>query len=387
MINQNEKSEELKDSFSSTLKQFLTDIPKISKGIYSISIGIGCLLLFAYFVSINYVPIFDLSSALWIPIFIAGVGLMVVVLLGFVFVLPGWMLNIFIDDIKDTDKKEKLLKYLNFQDPNGKQKLLAFCFFAMPWLINLFLLAIVIYVPKNYFPAIKWVDDISYCFLFVPLILIPLLWKYILQKEFFWYNPARLPTPAEWVNVRRERVKDAVDCIWWLSKDPHPKANNRKVLQPYSDSMQELLKRGYKAKLRPSGHDISTKFSRDNGGAIPPNLLEIANTESNSKYLRACRQFGLKPHPARYPAGVPEFFIKFLTEPNDLVIDPFAGSNVTGEVAEKLNRRWIAFELVEEYLKGSRFRFEEFCPSEIGGNGNGKRTSKQKENDHLFLYK
>lgn len=211
--------------------------------------------------------------------------------------------------------------------------------------------------------------------------------KFYLAQEFFWYNPARLPTPAEWVNVRRERVKDAVDCIWWLSKDPHPKANNRKVLQPYSDSMQGLLKRGYKAKLRPSGHDISTKFSRDNGGSIPPNLLEIANTESNSKYLRACRQFGLKPHPARYPAGVPDFFIKFLTEPNDFVLDPFAGSNVTGEVAEKLNRRWIAFELVEEYLKGSRFRFEEFCPPEIGGNGNGKRTSKQKEKDHLFLYK
>jgi DNA modification methylase len=211
--------------------------------------------------------------------------------------------------------------------------------------------------------------------------------KFYLAQEFFWYNPARLPTPAEWVNVRRERVKDAVDCIWWLSKDPHPKANNRNVLQPYSDSMQELLERGYKAKLRPSGHDISTKFSRDNGGAIPPNLLKIANTESNSKYLRACRQFGLKPHPARYPAGVPEFFIKFLTEPDDLVLDPFAGSNVTGEVAEKLNRRWIAFEIVEEYLKGSRFRFEEFCPSESGGNGNGKRTSKQKENDHSFLYK
>lgn len=185
--------------------------------------------------------------------------------------------------------------------------------------------------------------------------------KFYLAQEFFWYNPARLPTPAEWVNVRRERVKDAVNCIWWLSKDPHPKANNRNVLQPYSSSMLDLLKRGYKAKLRPSGHDISTKFSRDNNGAIPPNLLEIANTESNSRYLRVCRQFGLKPHPARYPAGVPEFFIKFLTEPNDLVVDPFAGSNVTGEVCERLGRRWISVELIEDYLKGSKYRFNEFC--------------------------
>lgn len=210
--------------------------------------------------------------------------------------------------------------------------------------------------------------------------------KFYLAQDFFWYNPARLPTPAEWVNVRRERVKDAVNCIWWLSKEPHPKANNRNVLQPYSDSMRELLKNGYKAKLRPSGHDISTKFSRDNGGAIPPNLLEIANTESNSKYLRACRHFGLKPHPARFPAAIPEFFMKLLTDPNDLVLDPFAGSNVTGEVAERLNRKWIAFELIEEYLKGSRFRFEEFCPPEIKRDGNRKRTYKQKENNNLFLY-
>jgi len=184
VINQNEKSEELKDSFTSTLKQFLTDIPKILKGIYFISVGLGGLLLFFYFTSINYVPIFDLSSALWIPVFIAGIGLMVVVLLGFVFALPGWMLNIFIDDIREPDKKERLLKFLNFEDHLSKQKRLAFCFFAMPWLINFLFLAIVIYAPKYFFSAIKWVDDISYCFLFVPLILIPFLWKkYILPKE------------------------------------------------------------------------------------------------------------------------------------------------------------------------------------------------------------
>jgi len=201
--------------------------------------------------------------------------------------------------------------------------------------------------------------------------------RFYLAQEFFWYNPARLPTPAEWVNVRRERVKDAVNCIWWLSKDPHPKANNRNVLQPYSQSMLDLLKRGYKAKLRPSGHDISANFSKNNGGAIPPNMIEIANTESNSRYLRACRWLGLKPHPARYPASLPEFFIKFLTDEADLILDPFAGSNVTGEAAERLNRQWFAFELMEGYLKGSRFRFEEFCPPEVKSNGNVKKLKKE----------
>lgn len=182
-----------------------------------------------------------------------------------------------------------------------------------------------------------------------------------LAQEFYWYNPSKLPSPAEWVTVRRIRVKDAVDPIWWLSKTSSPKASNWRVLKPYSDSMKKLLKRGYKAKLRPSGHDISENFSKDNKGAIPPNLLSLANTDSNNTYLRECRQRGIKPHPARFPHGLPEFFVKFLTDPGDVVVDPFAGSNITGEVAEQLQRRWLAFEMVEEYLEASKFRFPDFC--------------------------
>jgi DNA modification methylase len=179
-----------------------------------------------------------------------------------------------------------------------------------------------------------------------------------LCQDFFWFNPSRLPSPAEWVNVRRIRVKDAVDPIWWMSKSAYPNANNRRVLGEYSESMVQLIRNGYKAKLRPSGWDISSKFQKDNGGAIPPNLIQIANTESNSWYLRACARAGVKPHPARFPAKLPRFFIDFLSEPGDVVLDPFAGSNVSGEAAEEARRRWVAFELVEDYLIGSRFRFE-----------------------------
>jgi DNA modification methylase len=180
---------------------------------------------------------------------------------------------------------------------------------------------------------------------------------FFLAQEFYHYNPARLPTPAEWVTIRRIRVKDSVNVVWWLSKTPNPKADNRKVLKPYSESMKQLLKNGYKAKIRPSGHDISDKFQKDNQGAIPPNLLEIANTESNSAYLRRCKEAGIKPHPARFPQGFAEFFIKFLTDENDIVLDPFAGSNTTGFVAENLQRQWISFEINENYLIGSRYRF------------------------------
>jgi len=182
--------------------------------------------------------------------------------------------------------------------------------------------------------------------------------KFHLAQDFYWFNLAKLPSPAEWVTVRRIRAKDAVDPIWWLSKSPFPKADNRQVLNQYSKAMQELLKRGYNAGPRPSGHNISSKFQRDLGGAIPPNFLAYANTESNSRYLRACRERGVQPHPARYPVKLPEFFIKFLTEEGDLVLDPFGGSIATGEAAEETKRHWICFETNENYLKGSRFRFE-----------------------------
>ncbi|HKS73544.1 MAG TPA: site-specific DNA-methyltransferase [Terriglobales bacterium] len=178
-----------------------------------------------------------------------------------------------------------------------------------------------------------------------------------LAQEFYWWNPSKLPTPAEWVNIRRVRVKDAINTVWWLSKSEWPKASNRRVLQPYSPSMKELLVKGYKAKLRPSGHDISDKFSIDNGAAIPPNLIAIPNTESNSSYLRYCQEKGIKPHPARFPADLPEFFIRMLTDAGDCVFDPFAGSCVTGEVAERLKRKWICAELNELYLAGGLGRF------------------------------
>ena len=179
-----------------------------------------------------------------------------------------------------------------------------------------------------------------------------------LAQEHFWWNPAKLPSPAEWVNIRRVRVKDAVNCVWWLSKTPFPKASNRRVLAPYSESMKGLLKNGYTAKLRPSGHDISEKFNRDNGGSVPPNLLAIANTESNGQYQGYCRDNGIDIHPARFPALLPEYFIRFLTDPGDLVVDPFGGSCVTGMVAESLRRKWACIELSSEYIRGGLARFQ-----------------------------
>jgi len=182
--------------------------------------------------------------------------------------------------------------------------------------------------------------------------------NYSLAQEFFWHNPAKMPAPAEWVNVRRIRVKDSVEYIFWFVKDPFAKANNRNVLQAYSQDMKRLILRGVKATTRPSGHAIKGTFATDQGGAIPGNLIQCGNNESNSQYIRGSRAAGSKIHPARFPAELPRFFIQFLTDAGDLVLDPFAGSNTTGAVAEELGRRWLATEVNLEYVEASRLRFE-----------------------------
>lgn len=181
-----------------------------------------------------------------------------------------------------------------------------------------------------------------------------------LAEEFFWFNPSKLPSPIEWVNKRKIRVKDSINTVWWLAKTNFPKADVTKIRVPYSERMKKLLKNAesyYTPKDRPSGHDISDRFAKDNGGAIPSNLLEISNAESNSQYLRLCKEVGVKGHPARFPEKLPAFFINYLTEPGDLVVDIFSGSNTTGHATEELLRKWIAFEQDKEYIAASVFRF------------------------------
>jgi len=199
-----------------------------------------------------------------------------------------------------------------------------------------------------------------------------------LCQQFICYNPSRLPSPAEWVTIQRIRVTDSYTHIWWMSKTDFPKADNARVLRPYSKSMKALLQRqSYNAGKRPSEHIISEEgFLIDNGGSITPNLFEmepmdterevrlpnafsLSNTNSSDYYITKCNELGITPHPARMPAGLAAFFIQFLTDPGDLVLDPFAGSNTTGFVAELLGRQWVSIEIKEEYAQQAKIRLQD----------------------------
>ena len=200
-----------------------------------------------------------------------------------------------------------------------------------------------------------------------------------LCQEFICYNPARLPSPAQWVTINRIRAIDSFTHIWWISNSDYPKADTRRILRPYSKSMKKLLECGkYNFGKRPSEHIISEKgFLTDNQGSISHNILEleqidekkefrqpysmfsISNTKSNDFFTKTCKKRGLVPHPARMPLELASFFINFLTDEGDLVLDPFGGSNTTGFCAEKQNRKWISIEANIEYGKQSIIRFEE----------------------------
>lgn len=203
-----------------------------------------------------------------------------------------------------------------------------------------------------------------------------------LIQQFVCYNPSRLPSPAQWVTINRMRTVDSFTNIWWIAKSDLPKADNSKVLRPYSSSMLNLLSRGaFNAGKRPSGHDVSEAgFLRNCGGSIAHNFFELedmdskrkvrlpepfnafslSNTISNDFFTRTCKERGIKkPHPARMQMGLAAFFIQYLTERGDWVLDPFAGSNTTGYAAARLGRRWIAIEAREEYVEQSRIRFED----------------------------
>ena len=199
-----------------------------------------------------------------------------------------------------------------------------------------------------------------------------------LVQEFVCYNPSRLPSPAQWVTVNRLRTVDSYTHVWWISNSDLPKADNRRVLRPYSDSMAKLLRRGtFNAGKRPSEHSINEfAFLKDCGGSIAhnffelenldatrrvrlPNAFSFSNTASNDFYTRCCAKMKIKPHPARMPIGLAAFFLEYLTDRGDLVMDPFAGSNTTGYAAARLGRQWISVDAEAKYALQSKIRFQD----------------------------
>jgi site-specific DNA-methyltransferase (cytosine-N4-specific) len=125
--------------------------------------------------------------------------------------------------------------------------------------------------------------------------------------------------------------------------------------------MQKLLRtKKYNSGARPSGWKMNeTSFLKDHGGAIPGNVLLFSNTHNDADYRAWCDAIGVDLHPARMPKTMAQFFVDLLTEPGELVIDCFGGSNTVGAVAEASGRSWLSIERDSNYLRSSLGRFQE----------------------------
>lgn len=182
-----------------------------------------------------------------------------------------------------------------------------------------------------------------------------------LCQRLMWQNTSALPTPTNYVGIQRIRLKQALECLWWFT--PHPDgrayADNRAILEPYSDRMKRVIASGGQGRSkRPSGHaSREGAFSNDNGGSIAPNIFRVPNS-GDQTFSAACREAKLPVHPARMPLELARRLIAFLSQEGETIFDPFGGSSTTGKAAEELGRQWITTEAAREYVEAARLRFE-----------------------------
>ena len=179
-----------------------------------------------------------------------------------------------------------------------------------------------------------------------------------------WVNPCKPPGPMQWASKTRQQLNAGWEPIYWFTNDPkHCQSNNNRILEPHSEAHLAFVKKGGMKQRRVNSDGAyylkEGAYSKVTEGKIPRNVISLShNCADQRQYKIAARSAGLQAHGAAFPVALAEKLISFLTEKGDLVVDPFAGSNTTGKAAEKLGRRWIASDIVYEYVVGSALRFD-----------------------------
>lgn len=162
---------------------------------------------------------------------------------------------------------------------------------------------------------------------------------FLFCEDFIWGKPS--PPPGRF----RRYLKDAVEYCFQFAKTPDWQFFPEHCLSParWDAKDRERRKRlahNYVRVNEPSGQ--GRKRVQAGPDFVRPSTLLLFEPE-----------FGPNPieHPARFPAELPAFFINLLTEPGNVVLDPFAGTGTTAIVAERMARRWIAIEIDPKYSR------------------------------------
>ena len=179
-----------------------------------------------------------------------------------------------------------------------------------------------------------------------------------------WHNASKPPGPTAWASKKRVQLNVAWEPILWFAKDPlRVKADNRRVLLPHTTRHQKLIDRAGETRTAVFGDGAYRirpgAFGSPTEGRIPRNVLQFGHRcKDQDRYRAYARERGLPVHAAAMPLALASFLVRWLTEPGDLVTDPFAGSVTTGRAAEVNGRRWMVTEKFLQYLQGAAGRFD-----------------------------
>lgn len=174
-----------------------------------------------------------------------------------------------------------------------------------------------------------------------------------------WVNFSKPPGPTHWACVNRVQLTTAYEPVFWFTNDPmRVRSNNRRVLEPHTDRHTRLMQGGGARRTAVYGDGAykirPDSYGRITEGKIPRNVIQRGHACNDTRaYREHAASLGLPTHGAMQPTSIPDFFIRFLTEPGDLVVDNFGGTIRTGLAAERLGRRWFVTEWILEYLRGA----------------------------------
>lgn len=183
------------------------------------------------------------------------------------------------------------------------------------------------------------------------------VWKTILElndkgwlciDDYVWHKPNAMP--GYWPN----RLRDEWEYCFHLTKNKKFKMVQESVKKPIGDwSIKRLANLTGKSAIRHNSENDSG-FGRDLNKWVDKDLVLPGNVVS---VPLIGKNMG---HPAVFPTGLPEFFIKLFTTENDNILDPFAGSGSTGIAAIQNNRNAVLIDNKEEYIKVIRERLSNF---------------------------
>jgi site-specific DNA-methyltransferase (adenine-specific) len=171
--------------------------------------------------------------------------------------------------------------------------------------------------------------------------------------DYLWHKTN--PMPGYWPN----RLRDGWEYCFHLSKSKRPYFNSDAVRQPIGDWVETRLRKLGKNDIDRHNSSNASGFGRavskwvDKETVLPSNVLSMALVGKN------------KGHPAVFPVGLPQFFIKLLSPEKGLVVDPFSGSGTTGIAALSVGRNSVLIDNDPRYFQEAINRLRDECGIQV----------------------